>query len=279
MSGTTGTVNANAGNLSVNVLTIREGINVTDTTITKRTTLTERLTISGNAEFNVNTLIANIVSSEDIDRFAYASTGIDVPVNIDPVGISEAWDVTTVQICGCPGSGALQTVNPTTGVITYTPNAGFVGVDVFHYTIVDNHGILTKVFQYVAVFSSSIPPFINNHTFVNNIDFTPPYDYSYDITPYVVINSNPIDYSTLVIETIWDPQGQWPFIGLQGPLVLPNINVPVIVTHDNNGTIILTVTGIPEMPRIASGFLLKVKVSDTLGNESNIGNFNLFYVY
>jgi len=276
MSGT-GTVNANAGNLAVNVLTIREGINATDTTITKRTTITERLTISGNAELNVLSLVSNAISSDDIDRFAYASTEIDVPVNIDPVGVSEKWDVTTVQICGCPGSGALETVNPTTGVITYTPNVGFVGVDVFHYTIVDNQGTLREVFQHVAVFNS-VPPFVNNHSFITSTDSDTATVYLHDITPYVVTNSNFIDFSTLVItEAIWDPEGDYAFPA-EGPLVLPNINVPVSISHDGAGTIILT-TGNPGALRGSSGVIVKVKVSDTLGNESNIGNFSLFYVY
>ena len=50
-----------------------------------------------------------------------------------------ALDLTTVSIISAASNGG-TTVNPLTGVVTYTPNNGFVGQDVFTYTVNDNDG-------------------------------------------------------------------------------------------------------------------------------------------
>ncbi|MFC1810159.1 tandem-95 repeat protein [Patescibacteria group bacterium] len=60
---------------------------------------------------------------------------IDVPANdTDSDG---TLDLTTVVVTGGPSNGSTS-VNPTTGVVTYTPNAGYNGLDSFTYTIDDN---------------------------------------------------------------------------------------------------------------------------------------------
>jgi hypothetical protein len=47
------------------------------------------------------------------------------------------FDLTSVAVTVAPTNGSTS-VNPTTGVITYTPNAGWFGTDVFTYSICDN---------------------------------------------------------------------------------------------------------------------------------------------
>ncbi len=53
-------------------------------------------------------------------------------------------DVTTVAIVAAPGNGT-ATIDPATGVVTYTPNAGYVGNDAFTYTVKDNDGAASNV--------------------------------------------------------------------------------------------------------------------------------------
>ncbi len=52
-------------------------------------------------------------------------------------------DVTTVQVTLPPDNGSTS-VNPTTGVITYTPNANFFGANNFRYTVKDNNGTISN---------------------------------------------------------------------------------------------------------------------------------------
>ena len=47
--------------------------------------------------------------------------------------------VSTVSFNSNPVNG-IATVNGATGVVTYTPNAGFIGTDTFTYTVLDNDG-------------------------------------------------------------------------------------------------------------------------------------------
>ncbi len=73
----------------------------------------------------VNTLIVGNILANDID----------VDGTINP---------TTVQILKQPDNGTIA-LNPTTGVVTYTPNTGFEGGDTIQYRVRDNQGLLTNV--------------------------------------------------------------------------------------------------------------------------------------
>ncbi len=66
--------------------------------------------------------------------FQETAVAIDVPANdSDPEG---NLDLTSVTIISGPSNGT-GSVNPVTGVITYTPAVGFVGLDTFTYVIFD----------------------------------------------------------------------------------------------------------------------------------------------
>lgn len=88
-------------------------------------------------ELNVSKVVANVAPTPVAD---VATTPQDTPVvtdvlanDSDPDG---TLDVTTVTVTVQPSNGTTS-VDPVTGAITYTPNAGYVGTDVYTYQVCD----------------------------------------------------------------------------------------------------------------------------------------------
>ncbi|MGS2761371.1 Ig-like domain-containing protein, partial [Sinomicrobium sp. M5D2P9] len=77
-----------------------------------------------------------------------ASTIVDVPVTIDVLandtGGNAPIDETTVAVVDMPTDGMVE-VDMVTGEVTYTPDAGFEGVDTFTYTVNDTEGYTSNV--------------------------------------------------------------------------------------------------------------------------------------
>ncbi|RZM27907.1 MAG: tandem-95 repeat protein [Pedobacter sp.] len=74
------------------------------------------------------------------------NTPVQIPVidnDTDPEGVQTIVKSSLV-IKTAPQNGTI-TVNPTTGVITYTPNSGFSGTDTFTYTIKDANGVESNI--------------------------------------------------------------------------------------------------------------------------------------
>jgi len=75
-------------------------------------------------------------------------TLINNPVFIDVLsndrGITSPIDPTTVAIFAAPANGATL-VNPVTGMVTYSPNLGFIGNDSFTYAVQDDFGFVSNV--------------------------------------------------------------------------------------------------------------------------------------
>jgi gliding motility-associated-like protein len=76
-----------------------------------------------------------------------ASTTESVAVTINILAndsdVDDGLDATSVTIVGSTSNGTLS-VNPTTGVVTYTPNAGYIGNDSFTYTVEDLAGVVSN---------------------------------------------------------------------------------------------------------------------------------------
>ncbi|MFQ5650604.1 MAG: phytase [bacterium] len=76
-----------------------------------------------------------------------ATTMIERPVTIDVLANDsdpdDTLDVSTVAIVSPPASGSITT-DMATGRVTYTPNNGFTGRDMFTYTVKDNTGELSN---------------------------------------------------------------------------------------------------------------------------------------
>jgi VCBS repeat-containing protein len=68
---------------------------------------------------------------------SYGSVDVDVVAN--DTDVDGTIDPTTVVITSGPSNGTVS-VNGTTGVVTYTPNADYFGADSFSYTVADDVG-------------------------------------------------------------------------------------------------------------------------------------------
>ena len=67
-------------------------------------------------------------------------TAVDIDVPDNDTDSDGTIDLTSVLITTAPINGVVTTVNPTTGVVTYTPNLSFLGTDTFVYSIADDEG-------------------------------------------------------------------------------------------------------------------------------------------
>ena len=61
---------------------------------------------------------------------------VPIPVLSNDFDAENALDPASVQVTDAPAGGQLS-INTQTGTITYTPNADFVGIDIFKYTVCD----------------------------------------------------------------------------------------------------------------------------------------------
>jgi hypothetical protein len=77
-----------------------------------------------------------------------AATSVNTPVQIgvmaNDTDSDGTIDPTSVAVATAPAHGAAA-VNPTTGVITYTPAASFAGPDAFTYTVEDDDGATSNI--------------------------------------------------------------------------------------------------------------------------------------
>jgi len=275
----TSSVNHDSGNAIFDSVKVRGNLNIKAINTIRKLTVNEKITIGGSG-IAANDAVISKFSTDDIERAQYIATPINEAVVIPPLGADEVpvWDVTSVTICGCPGSGALESVNPTTGEITYTPITDFTGTDVFKYTIVDDLGTTRTVFQYVIVAIPATPPFANNFN-DGNINagqgFIPvPFTVTNFVTNYVVAGTNPVDPTTgTVVSGIYDPNGY-----ASGPTPLSALAGFLELTFLPNGDmqLITSPAAEAEIFNIIGGdyFLVGTYTfDDTHGNTSNTANY------
>ncbi|RME24006.1 MAG: cadherin repeat domain-containing protein, partial [Candidatus Zixiibacteriota bacterium] len=148
-------------------------------------------------------ITVNLVNDPPVAADDAASTDEDNSVDISVGGNDSDIDgsvvLTSVAIASAPGNGT-ATVNPGTGVVTYTPDADFFGIDSFTYTIDDNNGA-TSAPGTVTVTVNDIndPPIAVNDT--ANALFNSPFDIS------VTLNDIDVDGS-IVPSSILASSGQ-----------------------------------------------------------------------
>jgi FtsP/CotA-like multicopper oxidase with cupredoxin domain len=104
----------------------------------------------GNLDSQVTIVSITVVDAPNeppVARNDSARTSPNTPVDIDVTAndsdVDGTIDVTTVVIVRKPDNGT-AIVNTTTGIVTYTPNTGFRGSDVFRYTVRDNDGAISR---------------------------------------------------------------------------------------------------------------------------------------
>ncbi len=102
-------------------------------------------------------------------------------------------DKTTVVIKTQPANGTLS-VDPVTGVVTYTPNAGYSGPDSFTYTVKDNKGSESNV-ALVSI-AIPIPPKIGLAKAVVNINELA--DQTYNLKLQFTI----VNYSNVILQNL-----------------------------------------------------------------------------
>lgn len=121
-------------------------------------------------------VIANEVNTPPVAENDIASTPVDVPVDIavtnNDSGIDDGLDLSTLTVVSGPTNGTVA-VNNLTGVITYSPNAGYVGGDSFTYTVRDDAGAISNVATVtLTVRPPNVPPLAINDQ-VATTDETP----------------------------------------------------------------------------------------------------------
>ncbi len=160
------------------------------------TVRTETLCAKGD-KINIQSNIqAQCIFSEDINKTQLVTFEGTGSVEILPV---EKYEPATVMIKTCPCSGVIESVDPTTGVITYLPGGPAPAQDIFQYTIQDECDVIHCITQHVCQQIMSVPPFINPACLFRTPDFGPVVT---DITPFVVEGSSPTDYSTLTFKSV-----------------------------------------------------------------------------
>ena len=103
-----------------------------------------------------------IVNRPPVANNDLLSTLINTPGSIsildndtDPDG-NNTIDRGSISISTHPQHGRLS-IDPLTGTVIYTPNAGFTGADFFEYTVKDNYGVVSNIAR--VTITVSIPPF------------------------------------------------------------------------------------------------------------------------
>ncbi|HEY7401013.1 MAG TPA: zinc-dependent metalloprotease family protein, partial [Actinomycetota bacterium] len=108
------------------------------------------------ANFTITAGGGNVAPVANADS---ATTPVDTAVAIDvlanDVDSDGTIDATTVAVATPPASGGTS-VNPTTGLITYTPNAAFNGADSFTYTVKDDDGATSNAATVAVTVGSAV---------------------------------------------------------------------------------------------------------------------------
>ncbi len=109
-------------------------------TITFTVTDSDNNTTTKTATVTVN---APPIANDDA-KTTTQNTAVDIDVKVNDTDNDGTIDPTSITITTQPQHGTLA-VNPTTGIVTYTPINGYTGTDMFQYTIADNTGAVSNV--------------------------------------------------------------------------------------------------------------------------------------
>ena len=122
---------------------------------------------------------------------------IDVVANDQVGNTGGSIDATTVVI-GIAAANGNTSINPTTGVVTYTPNAGFTGVDTFTYTVEDDDGTLSAPATVtITVYPANAP---------NVVAAVDDYESTNGITPVSGnVLTNDVQLSGVALTTVTNP--------------------------------------------------------------------------
>ncbi len=143
------TVNAFGDELTLNTDTTSILINSFEVEINQQEAYFDNIFLTSGSSANLPP-----VAVDDI-----ATTPLDIPVIIDVVANDTdsdgSVDPATVAIVDDVPNGSTAVIGD--GTVTYTPNVGFVGADIFTYTVMDNLGLISNIGT-VTVHAGNDPP-------------------------------------------------------------------------------------------------------------------------
>jgi len=161
----------------------------------------------------VSTNLPVVAVNDGVTTFENVAIAIDVLANdTDP---EDDFNIAGITIITAPTNGSVA-INTSTGVITYTPNAGYFGTDSFEYEVCDNG---TPVFCDIATVNINILEVIvgNNPIVAINDNVT----IGMDSQIVIPVTANDIDYENDI-----------------------NLNSLVVSSSASNGsTVVNTITG------------------------------------
>lgn len=141
------------------------------------------------------------VNAVNDDVTTFQDTPVDITVLGNDTDPENSFNVSSINVTSQPTNGTLS-INTTTGVITYTPNAGYIGNDSFTYEICDN-GVIVTCDDAVVSITVNESGAGNNQIVANDDNATTPINTA--VTTNVVSNDvdfeGQIDMSSLEIVT------------------------------------------------------------------------------
>ncbi|WP_415762878.1 tandem-95 repeat protein, partial (plasmid) [Priestia megaterium] len=166
------------------------------------------------------------------------STNEDTPVTNQVIATNVNGNPLIYTIENAPING-IVTIDPNTGVFTYTPNANFYGSDAFVVYITDNLGGNATSSVVVTVLPTNDPPIVPNYQLTTNEDTA--------VTSMVIATD--VDNSQLVYSLQNSPANGTVNVGLDGMYTYtPNANFngtdqfTVLVSDGQGGTAVSTIT-------------------------------------
>lgn len=95
----------------------------------------------------VTAVVANVAPVAVNDTFSVARNATNVPLNVlaNDTDADSNLDPTTVAIVVNPNKGGSVSVDPVTGIVSYTPRTNFRGSENFSYTVRDTAGATSNV--------------------------------------------------------------------------------------------------------------------------------------
>ena len=136
-------------------------------------------------------------------------TPVSIPVLVNDTDVDSSLDPASLVVVANPLNG-LAVVQPSTGMIEYTPKENFTGIDSFTYTVKDSEGAASAPVSVTITVSpvNDVPVAVNDQASTNentpvDIDvISNDIDVDNDLTPVsVVITTNPI-HGTVVLNPV-----------------------------------------------------------------------------
>lgn len=146
--------------------------------------------------------VSIVVNMQEVDAEPDIEyTTVNTPIDILVVGNDSGTKISIESITTSPANGFV-TETPGTGVITYEPEADFVGVDYFEYQICDTTGVCDETLVTVYVLPASVTNIAPNA--VNDMDTTP---VNTPVTINVLENdTDPLGGDTLLLTDFTNPE-------------------------------------------------------------------------